>query len=345
MFLFCQNMSERKSSFSTTFLLIVGGPIFALGVGYFLIQGLVFQPADQTGESVVFEVASGERGVAIAQRLEDEGLVKSAYAFFAYNVALGRYQQMKAGRYLLSPAMTAAEISEAIFYGESLPEIAITFPEGLNLRQWQERMVEYFPEIDLTSYRVGDFQEEFSFLADASPEATLEGYLYPDTYYFNRQANHKDLVRRFLSNFERRLGDLIEEFEREGGNIHELVIKASLVEKEVSKMEDKKKVAGLIERRLRLGMPLQMCATITYLTGRASTQVSRAETEIDSPYNTYRYPGLPHGPICHPGRESFEAVLNYQLSEYLYYLSTPEGETIFSRTLDEHNRAKNNHLR
>jgi len=123
------------------------------------------------------------------------------------------------------------------------------------------------------------------------------------------------------------------------------VIMASLIEREVREWTDKRLVVGLIERRLSIGMPLQIDATITYLTGRASTAITISETRIDSPYNTYLHPGLPIGPICHPGRLSFQAVMDPKESDYLFYLSTPESKTIFSRTLEEHNRAKAQYLR
>lgn len=327
-----------------TLLLLITAPLAVVAFILLTVRSLIYVPLDRSGEPVVFEIVSGESSVAIAQRLEDEGLVKSAYAFLSYNFYRGRHQDLKAGRYEISPAMNTSEISAKIAEGRALPELVITFPEGLNLRQWQERLEPHFPSIDLFAYTVSDFWDDFPFLRDAPAEATLEGYLYPDTYYFSKQTEGRQLVNRFLANFQRQLGDLLEEIEARGENIHHQVIKASLIEKEVRSWDDKRLVAGLINRRLEIGMPLQICATITYLTGRASSRVTTAETQIDSPYNTYLYPGLPVGPICNPGKKSLQAVLNPSQSNYLFYLSTPEGETIFSRNLDEHNRARAKYL-
>ena len=120
---------------------------------------------------------------------------------------------------------------------------------------------------------------------------------------------------------------------------------ASIIEKEVITLEDKKLVSGILWKRIRIGMPLQSCATIAYITGKNSTKISAEETQIESPYNTYKYAGLPVGPICNPSLDSIIAAIEPEDSNYLYHLSTPEGETIFSRTFEEHNIAKAKYLK
>lgn len=326
------------------FILIASGPLIALVMTYWAMQFFILQPVDSTGVELVFEIEPGQRGVTIIQQLQDAGLIKNSYAFFSYSVITNRYHQMKAGRYQLSPAMTTAEILDVITQGRGLPEVVITFPEGLNLKQWQEKIEDYFPEIDLLAYRVGQFQNDFDILADAPAEASLEGYLYPDTYYFDYQTDGDLMVRRFLNNFDHQLGDLIQVARERGENIHDLVIVASLLSKEVPPA-DQPLVAGIIQKRLETGMPLQVDATITYITGRFGERVRLADTKIDSPYNTYLYRGLPYGPIASFRRLSLEAALNPEPSDYLFYLSKPDGETVFSRTLAEHNQAKAQYLK
>ena len=120
---------------------------------------------------------------------------------------------------------------------------------------------------------------------------------------------------------------------------------ASLLEKEVRTIEDKRLVAGILERRLRIGMALQVDASVSYITGKKTTRVTKEDLDTDSFYNTYEYPRLPLGPIANPGMESIQAALDPIESEYLYYLSTPDGETIFSETLEQHNEAKVTYLR
>ena len=120
---------------------------------------------------------------------------------------------------------------------------------------------------------------------------------------------------------------------------------ASLLEKEVQTLQDKKMVAGVLLNRLQVGMPLQVDATINYITKKQTTCISKEDTQIDSPYNTYRYAGLPLGPICNPGIESIKAAIYPDINSHWYYLSTSEGETIFSKTLEEHNIAKAKYLK
>lgn len=139
--------------------------------------------------------------------------------------------------------------------------------------------------------------------------------------------------------------DLRKEIEKQGKTIFEIITMASLLEKEVRTMEDKKMVSAVLWKRLEASMPLQVDATIIYITGKKTTKVSISETKIDSSYNTYRYKGLPIGPICNPGLDSIKAAIYPESSEYWYYLSTPEGETVFSETFKEHNIAKAKYLR
>ena len=146
-------------------------------------------------------------------------------------------------------------------------------------------------------------------------------------------------------NFDKKLTtDLREEIQKQGKTIFEIVTMASLIEKEVREKEDKEIVSGILWKRLKNNIPLQVDATISYITGKQTTKISREETQIDSPYNTYKYLGLPIGPICNPGIDSIKAAIYPKNSQHWYYLSTSEGKTIFSETLEEHNLAKAKYL-
>ncbi len=149
-----------------------------------------------------------------------------------------------------------------------------------------------------------------------------------------------------LANFNNKLNaNLKSEIEKQEKSFFDIITIASLIEKEVREYKDKRLVSGIIRKRLEIGMPLQVDATISYITGRRTTEISIAETKIDSPYNTYKYRGLPITPICNPGIESIKAALYPKESDYLYYLSKPDGETVFSRNHQEHIAAKNRYLR
>jgi len=191
-----------------------------------------------------------------------------------------------------------------------------------------------------------DFSEEFDFLRDKPKNVSLEGYLFPDTYEINTGAQIEEIVKTMLSNFDKKLtSNLRKEIKKQEKTIFEIITMASLLEKEVKSKEEKEIVSGILWKRLKNRIPLQVDATIIYITGKKTTKVSKDDTEIDSPYNTYKYLGLPKGPICNPGLESILATVYPKNSDFWYYLSTSDGETIFSKTLEEHNIAKAKYLK
>ncbi|MBI2582856.1 endolytic transglycosylase MltG [Candidatus Azambacteria bacterium] len=211
------------------------------------------------------------------------------------------------------------------------PEVTLTFPEGFASRDIAARLTE-----------AGLPGEEFLGLVQLR---RLAGRLFPDTYRFFLDSSAEDIVSRFLANFERQLTpELRAEILRQGKTAEEVLTMASLIEKEVRGPTDRAIVSGILWKRLALGIPLQVDATLAYITGKKDTRFSQAETRIESPYNTYLYLGLPPGPIANPGFESIQAALYPAPSPYLYYLSAKDGTTIFSRTLQEHNLAKARYL-
>ena len=191
-----------------------------------------------------------------------------------------------------------------------------------------------------------DFSEEFDFLKDKPKNLGLEGYFFPDTYEMVKGESLEGLIRKILKNFDKKLTpELKDEIEKQEKTVFEVVTMASLIEKEVRSFDDKQIVSGILWKRMKSNMRLQVDATITYITGKTTTKVSGEETKIDLPFNTYKYLGLPPGPICNPGLESIRAAIHPIESDYWFYLSKPDGETVFSKTLEEHNRAKETYLK
>jgi UPF0755 protein len=189
-----------------------------------------------------------------------------------------------------------------------------------------------------------DLAQTFSFLRERPRGATLEGFLFPDTYRIWRDANIKDVVSKMLANFDEKISpDLREEIHHTKRSLFEIVTMASLVEKEVADESDRKIVADILWKRLDLGIPLQVDATVNYVTGKKGSP-NASDLTTKSPYNTYQNRGLPPGPIANPGLGAILAALRPTRNPYLYYLSTPEGTTIFSRSLEEHNIAKGIYL-
>jgi len=338
----------------------------------FLFSILIFQgiylPKTSFAPEKPFQIQKGQGFLEISKNLEREGLIKNKIYFNLYVFFTGNYKKFQTGEYLLSESMNIAQITKKLVSGETIKE-KITIIEGWNLRDigWYfenkglaqaEELFEIvgFPLVDYSKVtdlpEPEDFSTDFDFLKDKPKNVSLEGYLFPDTYYIRRQKTREekgeigDIVRKMLKNFDRKLNqDLKEEIERQGKTIFEIVTMASMLEKEVRTLEDKKLVSGILWKRLENQIPLQVDATITYITGKKTVKVSKEETKIDSPYNTYKYKGLPLGPICNPGLESIIAAIYPKKSEYWYYLSIPSGETIFSQTLQEHNLAKVKYLR
>ncbi len=329
--------------------------------GLFLFMRFqIYTPLDSEGEAQIFRIEKGTGVLEISENLQEKGLIKHKYAFAFYVFLRDEGANLKAGEYRLSPALSVKEIAEIIIEGKTEQE-RITIVEGWNLidiaRYFEARDIATeqelyevvgFPRVDYSlepqKPQPKEF-EQYAFLQEKPENISLEGYLFPDTYFIGPDKPIEEIISIFLKNFERRISpDITKEIQRQNKTLFEVLTMASLIEKEVRTQEDMEMVSGILWKRLEIGMPLQVDATITYLTGKKSTRVSIAETRIDSPYNAYKYRGLPIGPICNPGIASIKAALNPKESPYLYYLSTPEGETLYSRTLEEHNIKKAEHL-
>ncbi len=295
-------------------------------------------------ESVIYLVQKGSGNSEIAKDLKDLGIIRSSYFFKIYTVASFNHTELKAGKYTVSSNMSIYQIAKKMAKGDIIKDRFVIY-EGWtsdNIGEYLEsRSVcskeEFLMEIEK------DFSGEYYFLSDKPDGLNLEGYLFPDTYEISQQQTCHDIVEAMLANFGKKLTiEMQEEIDSQGKTIFDIVTIASLLEKEVKTLEDKKVVAGILWKRLETGMPLQLDSTVNYITGKNDPGVSIKDTKIDSPYNTYKYQGLPKGPISNPGLDSLIAALYPTKSSYWYYLSN--GKTIFSKTLDEHNIAKAKYL-
>ena len=267
--------------------------------------------------TVIVKIEKGQGTKDIAKDLERQRFIRSSGFFQAYSFLTGTSHKLQAGEYLLSPSLSLSQIIRKLTTGDIHTE-PITFVEG---------------------WSVKDYPTLLEFL-------NLEGYLFPDTYLVRTDETPKSIVRRMLQNFDKHFTpQLKKETQMQKKTILQVVTMASLLEKEVRGLQDRKIVAGILWKRLKAGVALQVDATISYAKGEHTIKISKEDTQIDSPYNTYKYPGLPVGPIGNPGVESILAALYPTESPYWYYLSTPTGETIFSKTLEDHNIAKAQHLR
>ena len=297
----------------------------------------------------IFIVEKGDNAKTIAARLEREGFIADAFLFefYAWNRRLS--YSLQAGKYLLSASLSPKSIAEKIARGEVARDIiTVTIPEGYGIWTIETKLREVGllaqEKRHLIDFTVREFSARHDFFSDAPKDANLDGYLFPDTYEFEREATRDEIVGRMLDNFGRKLDALLrEEIRRQGRSIFDIVIMASMIQKEVITAEDMRLVSGLLWKRIAIGMPLQVDATVSYALDK--NDLTRADLATDMPYNTYLYKGLPKGPIGNPGKEAFLAAVYPTENDYLFYISKPNKETVFSRTLKEHNAAVVKYLR
>jgi len=300
-------------------------------------------PLNSAGENIILNVEKGDSAQTIADNLVKAGLIKRPFIFRLYVfLALSQYG-LKTGEYELSPKMSIREIADSIIVGGA-NEILITIPEGFTLKQIEDRLVQVklARPNELVNFKFSTGIP--SMLSDKPKNTSLEGYLFPDTYRFFKDATLSDILSKMIANLNTKLTpDLKSAIKYLPYNTHQILIMASLIEKEVVNDSDREIVSGILWKRLKAGVPLQVDATLVYITGRK--EVYEADKKINSPYNTYFYRNLPKGPICNPGLSAIRAAIFPKASNYWYYLSAKDGQTIFSKTLEEHNYNKAKYLK
>ncbi|MAF20173.1 MAG: hypothetical protein CMI55_00635 [Parcubacteria group bacterium] len=299
--------------------------------GYFFIRYQFTIPLKTQAAEQIFVIEKGRGVKEIAADLEEAELIRSS-TVFEYYVWYKRWTaRLQAGEYYLSPSSSVAQIAQKIVKGEIMPRgIKVTIPEGFALKRIDERL-----------FQAGLIKQ--GELIKFNSSSNLEGYLFPDTYIFNKDMSLEDITNKMLDNFDNKLSEeLRAEIERQDKTIAQIIIMASIIEKEVAAYQDLRMVSGVFWGRLDINYPLESCATIAYILGIDKWRYSIVDTKVDSPYNTYQNKGLPPGPISNPGLLAIKAAIYPIETDYKFFLSKPDGETVFSRTFEEHleNRAK-----
>jgi UPF0755 protein len=294
-------------------------------------------PASSEPAEVVVEVPVGMSVTALSELLHGQGLVRSAGKFRWLVRFKGAARQIKAGEYQLSTGLRPGELLNKITRGEVRLH-QITFPEGYTLKQIAE-LLEASKLVNAESFIAAATDPPF--IHSLGIEATsLEGYLFPDTYRFARGLPVETMLRSFVTMFNHHFGPVQEEQARNlGFTRHQVVILASVVEKETAVAEERPLIAGVFLNRLRKRVRLQSDPTVIYGLRNFDGNLTRAHLQRDTPYNTYTRRGLPIGPICNPGAASIQAVLNPTSTPYLYFVAKKDGTHHFSTNLVEHNTA------
>ena len=336
-------------------LLVVFGVISTIWNSVY--DGFLAPPDVENPAPVAFQVESGQSLTRVANNLEAAGLIRNRTVFKYYCDFAGMGQKIQAGSYVLNPAMTMVQIADQLTRGDGNPIVRnITLIPGWTLEDFAAKLVEdgvlqdsrEFLELCRTGSAYADFYYVADVLADKKlPQRkyALEGYLSPNTYEVYVTATADDIIRRLLSQTENTFPvDRQDQADELGYTMDEILTLASMIEKE-AKEDDFAKVSAVFHNRLKKGMPLQSDVTIHYVTGQREMALDDDDLHINSPYNTYEVKGLPPGPICAPSEAAIKAALEpdaeYMAMNYLYFCAAePEsGALVFSRTLEEHERA------
>ncbi len=348
-----ENFSQPKSRKK-----LYAGGVLALFILFMFY--LIYLPHSSFRGAREIEIIPGMGSRKIGELLKKESTINSKWAFVTYASVKGQASDLKPGIYTFTDNMDVPEIVRMLVRGVSNESI-VTIPEGWTTGDIAEYLAEKklvsmdnFKKIAGAPYSQ-KFNTPFPFLQDRPAAVGLEGFLFPDTYRIYKNSSEEDIVLKMLENFAKKITpEMLTEIAGQKKTIFQVITMSSLIEKEVVSTEDRALISGILWKRLDKKIPLQVDATITFIKserlgaafpGQDQAKISLEDTKIDSPYNTYKYRGLPLGPISNPGLSAIKAAIYPQDSPYFYYLSAPDGTTIFSKTLGEHKQAKLKYLK
>ncbi len=295
------------------------------------ITSVYFPLEENSTTQKIVNIPFGTNAKEIVNVLGNNEIIrKNNYTFRILIKLMKLEDQLKYGEYNFSPSMNMLQILDKLVKGEVIV-YKITIPEGYTCKQIAEL---------LEKKEIANKEAFLELIKDK--EKSPEGYLFPDTYEVPKKYGAENMAKLMLSNFNQvAIKNKFEDKAKEiGFSLDEIIILASIIEKEAKFSEEKSKVSSVFHNRLRTGMKLQSCATIQYILGTPKEKLDENDLKIDSPYNTYLYKGLPPGPICNPGLDSIIAALEPAEEDYLYFVLGENGRHIFSKTYQEHLRNK-----
>ncbi len=312
-------MKSNKSTVGVIFLLVV------ITAAFLYYKEGTLPVSRENGAAKIFVISPGESLSSIAKNLANEGLIRNKIVFYLVTKQLGIDKKIQAGDFRLTPSMDVYQVAKSLTHGTL--DVWVTLIEGTRKEEMAQVVAQ---NLDVP---------ETEFI-----KAATEGYLFPDTYLIPRDATVGGIIKTLEDNFNRRLSaDLKQKAQAKGLSVDELIILASLVEKEARVDRDRPIVAGILLKRLRAGWPLQVDATVQYALGYQADEktwwkknLTNADLKIDSPYNTYVNKGLPPAPICNPGLASIEAVVNAkENTPYWFYISDKSGKMHYAVTVEQ----------
>lgn len=340
--------NSRRKKFITT---IAGLLLGAVALSAYAVT----PPVSEFPKEIAIEPNTSTR--QIAAMLKQAGVVRSESMLLAYLFVHDALDRVQSGTYFFERQYSLAEVASLLIDPATPKVVKVRIQEGTTLRTLAAEFeklglfskeefwsvtglpaVEYPDAAANHLQYLNNLQNQFTLLSDKPAEAGLEGYLFPDTYEFFDGASPQEVVFKMIDTFQKKLiaEGLYEEIRKQKRNIYEVLTIASLLEREAIEYEDKTIIAGIIQNRIEKDLPLQLDASLMYVTGRGSSLLTKNDLSMESPYNTYKIKGLPLGPIANSSLESIKAALNPKKTNYLYYLSDSNYNIYYSASYDQH---------
>lgn len=342
---FLGSLTYSKNSMKKFFIVLI-----LILVAFSILHYITRSSRSSNTVDYTFVIEKGDDLVIVGKKLANQDLITSRWFFYYYAWKEKLRGKIIAGEYQIDPNSSIADIAFKITEGESKvrhkESIKVTFPEGWTIVEMADRLNNNNLPGDnfknLAQNPSDKILTEFTFVPEGK---SLEGFLFPDTYIFNVDATAEDIIFKMLNNFDSKVdSDMRDELAAEDKSLYEILIFASVIEGEVPDDADRGIVAGIFKNRLDVGEALYSDATLDYIFGESKIKHTYEDTQVESPYNTYKYAGLPPGPINNPSLASIEAAISPAETDYMYFLNDPStGETVFSKTNDEHNINKVKH--
>lgn len=337
--------------------------IFCLAVGSWFVYSEIYTAEAQEVDVVQFEIKEGETVGVLADRLEQNQVIRQAWLFKKYLVWQGVDKKIKAGQFKVERPITLSRVVESLSQ-PGVGETKITLIPGWTIRDWAQylegrAMFQAEETTELIGLPAVNYKVETSapvsvdefgdlkILKDKPWYLSYEGYLAPETYRIYVDATVKEIIEKLLKQREKQITEKMwADISKSGRSFQEILTMASILEKEVQTENDKVKVADIFWRRYDMNWALQADSTVHYAVGKSGDVfTTKEDRDSTSPWNTYKYPGLPLGPICNPSLESIEAAIYPSKNDYWYFITTLEGEVKYAKTLEEHNVNVSKYLR
>jgi len=310
--------------FAVGFLLVIFAVIYILSS--------LYMPPARFPVGAYVDIPAGSTLPGAASILEARGVVGSGFLFREYVRYFEKDKYVVAGKYYFDTRLCLVSVAGRLTAGDyNIPRLKILIPEGYDVMDIAAAIKTQISGFDSNKFLSLAFKEE--------------GYLFPDTYFFFGNVTPEEVIASMKEDFVTKTKDIAGKVAASKKSWHEILTMASIIERETKTSESRRVVSGILWKRIQIGMPLQVDATFSYVNGKTTYELTQADLDIDSKYNTYEYKGLPPGPICSPGLDSIVAALEPVKTDYLYYLSERDGTMHYAKTFDEHKVNKYKYMR